>query len=248
VLLAEQAATLDLISGGRLDLGVGKGYRHSEFAGFAIDPAEAEARFDESLGVLLKAFASDAPFTHRGRFWRFEQVVVEPAPHQRPHPPIWLAAGSEASVADCARRGCNLLVNQFASPAEVGRLIGLYRAGLAAAGHAFHPGRVGVARNLWVARDRAEADAARARQAADHAGIEAVSVGALSRGAHILAYERDGGGREAHSLIGSADEIAGQLEGLRAQGVAYVLLNARSDAGNMRRFASQVMPAFAAKD
>src|SRR6478736_4048105 len=58
VLLAEQAATLDLLSGGRLDFGIGKGYRHNEFAGFCVPPEEAEPRFDESLAVLLKAWTS----------------------------------------------------------------------------------------------------------------------------------------------------------------------------------------------
>src|SRR5262245_40362692 len=53
VLLAEQAATLDLVSGGRLDFGVGKGYRHSEFKGFGVPPEEAQARFDESVEVMI---------------------------------------------------------------------------------------------------------------------------------------------------------------------------------------------------
>jgi len=56
VLLAEQAATLDLLSGGRLDFGIGKGYRHNEFAGFCIPLEEADARFEESLEVITKAF------------------------------------------------------------------------------------------------------------------------------------------------------------------------------------------------
>ena len=54
VLLAEQAATLDLISGGRFDFGIGKGYRHSEFKGFQIAPEEAEARFEEALEVMTR--------------------------------------------------------------------------------------------------------------------------------------------------------------------------------------------------
>src|SRR5215203_3575082 len=74
VLLAEQAATLDLLSGGRLDFGVGKGYRHNEFSGFAMPPEEAEGRFEEALSVILRAFASDEPFSHRGRYWRFDDI------------------------------------------------------------------------------------------------------------------------------------------------------------------------------
>ena len=245
VLLAEQAATVDLLSGGRLDLGVGKGYRHAEFAGFGIPVEEADARFEESLALLVRAFSSDAPFTHRGRFWRFEAITVEPAPYQRPHPPLWLAAGSGLSVAACARRGCNLLLNQFASPEEIGGLVSIYREELEAAGHRFDPLRVGVARNLWVAQDARDAVLARQRQAAHHARINALSVGDQSRGSHILAYEAEGGGREAHSLIGSASQIREQLEGLRHHGVAYVLLNAQSDIGNVRRFAEEVQPAFA---
>src|ERR1700746_3689238 len=66
VLLAEQAATLDLLSGGSLVCGIGKGYRHNEFAWFCIPLEEADARFEESLGVLTKAFTSETPFSHQG--------------------------------------------------------------------------------------------------------------------------------------------------------------------------------------
>src|SRR5580765_6762621 len=66
VLLAEQIATLDLISGGRLDFGIGKGYRHTEFEGFCIPPGEAQARFDEALEIMLKAWTTRGRFSHEG--------------------------------------------------------------------------------------------------------------------------------------------------------------------------------------
>ena len=116
VLLAEQAATLDLISGGRLDFGIGKGYRHNEFAGFRIPPEEAEPRFEESVEVMTKAFVSRERFSHRGKFWQFDDIVVEPPPAQQPHPPFWVAAGSEASIRRAAQRGFNLILDQYASP------------------------------------------------------------------------------------------------------------------------------------
>src|SRR6266511_3745645 len=77
VLLAEQAATLDLLSGGRLDFGIGKGYRHNEFTGFGISQEEAEARFEEALVVITRSWLSRRRFSHYGRFWTFEDIVVE---------------------------------------------------------------------------------------------------------------------------------------------------------------------------
>src|SRR5881227_1829570 len=108
VLLAEQAATLDLLSGGRLDFGVGKGYRYNEFVGFDLPMDEADARFEEALEVMTQAFTSDEPFSHRGRYWEFDNIIVEPPPAQRPHPPFWMGAGSQRSVAEVSRRGYNL--------------------------------------------------------------------------------------------------------------------------------------------
>src|SRR5271167_2592549 len=66
VLLAEQAATIDLMSDGRLELGVGKGYRHNEFASFCIPPEQAEERFEESLALIVKSWTSEERFSHHG--------------------------------------------------------------------------------------------------------------------------------------------------------------------------------------
>jgi alkanesulfonate monooxygenase SsuD/methylene tetrahydromethanopterin reductase-like flavin-dependent oxidoreductase (luciferase family) len=114
VLLAEQAATLDLLSGGRLDFGVGRGYRHNEFSGFRIPMEEADARYEEALAVITRAWTSDAPFTHHGKYWQFDEVIVEPPTAQKPHPPFWVGAGSRGSITKVAERGYNLLLDQFA--------------------------------------------------------------------------------------------------------------------------------------
>src|SRR4029077_1487884 len=128
VLLAEQAATLDLISGGRLDFGVGKGYRHSEFHGFQIAPEEAEARFDETVALMIRAWTTRERFSHRGRFWNFADIVVEPPPAQKPHPPLWVAAGSAASIRRAAARGFNLILDQYAGAQALGERIAIYKA------------------------------------------------------------------------------------------------------------------------
>jgi alkanesulfonate monooxygenase SsuD/methylene tetrahydromethanopterin reductase-like flavin-dependent oxidoreductase (luciferase family) len=165
VLLAEQAATLDLMSGGRLDFGVGKGYRHSEFAGFCTPYEEAEARFEEALQVIIKAWTSNVRFSYDGNFWQYEDIIVEPPTSQMPHPPIWIAASKPESIRNVAARGCKLLLDQFASTETVGERLALFRAECEARDRAFDPMDVAVARNLYVARDAGDAQTALARLA-----------------------------------------------------------------------------------
>jgi alkanesulfonate monooxygenase SsuD/methylene tetrahydromethanopterin reductase-like flavin-dependent oxidoreductase (luciferase family) len=151
VLLAEEAATLDLVSGGRLDFGIGKGYRHSEFTGFQIPREEADARFEEAIEVIVRSWLTRSRFSHRGRFWSFQDIIVEPPPAQQPHPPLWVAAGSAASITRAAARGFNLMLDQYASVQQIGERIALYRAKCAAHGRPYDPMQVAVARQLYVA-------------------------------------------------------------------------------------------------
>jgi len=246
VLLAEQAATLDLISGGRLDLGIGKGYRHSEFTGFAIASEEADARFEESIEVMTRAWLSRQRFSHRGRFWRFENIVVEPPPAQQPHPPLWVAAASEASIRRAAARGFNLILDQYASAEAVGERIALYRSTRAAHGWPFNPMQVAVARQLYVARDRSDAQAALARQAQYTQRTVDVSRSPGGKtGSHVLAYAGQAGGTEEHALYGTPDELAAKLDELHRAGAEYLLLTIFGGVDQLRRFAREVMPAFA---
>src|SRR6476659_10905701 len=153
VLLAEAAATIDLLSGGRLEFGVGKGYRANEFAGFCIPIAEADARFEESLSVILKAWTSNERFSHHGKYWHFENIVVEPPTKQQPHPPVWMAAGQPDSIRKVAQRGAKLLLDQFASVPLTIERFNIYKAEVEACGRRFDPMDVGVARAFYVAKD-----------------------------------------------------------------------------------------------
>jgi alkanesulfonate monooxygenase SsuD/methylene tetrahydromethanopterin reductase-like flavin-dependent oxidoreductase (luciferase family) len=247
VLLAEQVATLDLISGGRFDFGIGKGYRHSEFNGFQIAPDEAEARFEEALAFITRAFTERARFSHKGRFFHFEDVVVEPPPAQSPHPPFWVAAGNPHSIARAAERGFNLILDQYASPATLGERIGIYKNTRAAKGLGFNPMQVAVARQLYVATDKADKDAALKRQAEyTKRTIDSARAPDRKGGSHVLAYAEKAGATEENALFGTPDEIAKMLEALRAAGVAYVLLTVSGGVEQLRRFARDIMPAFAA--
>jgi probable F420-dependent oxidoreductase len=243
VLLAEQAATLDLLSGGRLDLGVGKGYRHTEFEGFCIPPGEAEARFDEALEVILKAWASRDRFSHEGRFWRFKNVVVEPPPQQAPHPPLWTGAASPASIKRAARRGHNLILDQFAAAEVLGERIALFRAEVEARGRRYDPMQVVVARDMFVVDNERQREAAVERNNRVHARTLSVSrAPGREGGSHILGYAHTAQQQRESPLIGTPEEILAKLRKLSAAGVEYVMLNPAGSCANLRRFAREVMP------
>jgi alkanesulfonate monooxygenase SsuD/methylene tetrahydromethanopterin reductase-like flavin-dependent oxidoreductase (luciferase family) len=246
VLLAEQAATLDLISGGRFDFGIGKGYRHSEFKGFQIAPEEAEARFEEAIAVMTRAWTSRQRFSHRGRYWHFEDIVVEPPPAQKPYPPLWVAAGSEPSIRRAAARGFNLILDQYAGAQAIRERIGIYKAERRAHGLSFDPMQVAVARQLYVAKDEADKRAALERQAAyTKRTVDVSRAPDRKAGSHVLAYADKAGGTEENALFGTPDEICAMLEAVRAAGANHVLLTVAGGAPQLRRFARDIMPAFA---
>jgi alkanesulfonate monooxygenase SsuD/methylene tetrahydromethanopterin reductase-like flavin-dependent oxidoreductase (luciferase family) len=252
VLLAEQAATLDLLSGGRLDFGIGKGYRYNEFAGFRVPMEEADARFDECLDVLFKAWTSNEKFSHRGKYWSFDDIVVEPPTAQRPHPAIWMGAGGESSVRQVAERGFNLLLGQYASPADVGRSIAAYRSAVEAQGRRFDPLSVGVTRAFFVCDSEADKEAALERRLANRVRQLklATSPDGTVRGGPDRATGNPDVVNRASAMYGTADEIAWKLDELRNTGAGYVLINGGGSGGgergrtSLRRFAREVMPGF----
>ena len=247
VLLAEQVATLDLLSNGRVDFGIGKGYRYNEFAGFAMPMEEAEERFDESLEVMLKAWTLDTPWSHRGKYWQFDGVVVEPPTAQKPHPPLWMGAGSPGSIKKVAAHGYSLLLDQFASVEQIGERIALYRAEVEALGRTYDPMSVGVTRSVNVVRNSAELEQALETRLAGRRRIDRLAQRPDGQNhASALSYADTREAAEAGALYGTPDEISAKLQALRDAGAEYVLLNPAGGIASLRRFAREVMPAFSA--
>src|SRR5216683_355989 len=247
VLLAEQAATLDLLSGGRLDFGIGKGYRHNEFAGFCVDMEEADGRFDEAMAVITQDFVSDAPFSHKGRYWQYDNIVVEPPSAQRPHPPFWMGAGSERSVRQVAERGYNMLLGQHDLAEDVIRHVAQFRSDVEARGRRYDPMQVGVARAVYFADTTEELEAAYVRRYQGHLRINKL---AERPGDERERFARHDEAEIRHlcdetAIFGTPDQIARKLEALRAGGVEYVIVNFGGSRENIRRFARDIMPAFA---
>jgi len=245
VLLAEQAATIDLLSNGRLDFGIGKGYRHNEFAGFCVPMEEADARFEESLELLVKAWTMDSPWSHHGKYWQFDNVVVEPPTAQKPHPPFWMGAGHPESIARVAERGHNLLLDQFSPIETIGERIQIFKREVEKRGRRFDPMSVAVTRSVNVVMTPEEKQkAVEARMAARLRTEQLAQRPDGQNTASIMSYAMTPDASEESALYGTPDEIMAKLERLRELGAAYVLLNSAGGRKTLQRFAKEIMPAF----
>ncbi len=245
VLVAEEAATLDLLSNGRLDFGVGKGYRPYEFSGFCIPQDESTARFDEAIDVIRKAWTSKGRFSYEGRWWRYDNIVVEPAPIQQPHPPFWMGAGSPESIRRAAREGYNLLLDQIAPVDVIIDRVRVFREECEAIGRRYDPMMVGVTRGLQIVHNDEE------RRRAILTRREVLkNIGDLARGPgaeryHQIKDDPDNFELDDAPLLGTPEEIIERLKRLEAGGIENVLFAAPgASIAGLRTFAEEIMPAF----
>jgi alkanesulfonate monooxygenase SsuD/methylene tetrahydromethanopterin reductase-like flavin-dependent oxidoreductase (luciferase family) len=240
VLVAEQVATLDLLTGGRVDFGVGKGYRKAEFDGFCIPMDEASERFDEAMEIIRKAWTTPhdkngGRFSHHGKRWHYDNILVEPEPLQRPHPPLWLAAGSHDSVRRAAREGYNLLLDQLAQVDQIIQRIAIFREECERVGRAYDPLMVATARPLQMIHHESE----RAQAYETRKRVLGV-IGDLARDKLADRVEDD-----TAPLLGLPEEVIARLKQLEAGGATNILLvDPNASVANLRAFAREVMPAF----
>ena len=252
ILLAEQAATLDLLSGGRLDFGIGTGYRYNEFVGFDVGMTEAREKFEESIDLILKAWTSEERFSHKGKYWTFNDIIVEPPPSRKPHPVVWMGASSDRSIREVARRGFNLLLGQYASPADVAHNISVFREAVEGRGETWDSMRVGVTRAFFVSESEQEREDALERRLANR--LRQLKLATAPDGTMLGGPDRaEGDPNEINlnsAIYGTPDQIAGRLHDLENAGVGYVLINGGGSGGgerglrSLRRFAKEIMPEF----
>ena len=172
--LAEEVALLDMLSGGRVNWGAGRGFSRGEYTAFDIPDHESTSRFRETVEIVLKAWTSER-LNFKGDYFSYEDVEVLPKPMQQPHPPVWMAAGSDGAISWAASRGFSVLLGPHDSRAMLAQKRKLYGDGLAAAGHVD-----GGPRSADGAADRARYHA-RARDAGRPA--RGGMAGAVLRGA-----------------------------------------------------------------
>ena len=119
--VAEQWATLDLLSGGRVEFAAGRGYDRREYLPFHVSFEDNQEIFEEGMEVVRRLWAADGPISHHGKYYSFENVSITPKPVQRPLP-AYVASFSRPSIELAARLGCGLIVAPFAAAMSYGGL------------------------------------------------------------------------------------------------------------------------------
>jgi alkanesulfonate monooxygenase SsuD/methylene tetrahydromethanopterin reductase-like flavin-dependent oxidoreductase (luciferase family) len=136
--IAEEVATVDHLSQGRFDFGIGRSGSPRAYDVLGIPYGESQARFEEALEIIRQAFKGE-PFSYHGKFFHFDKALVAPRPYQQPHPPMRMAANSPETFPLVARLGLQLFagLRDLGIP-ELKRYVASYRAAWREAGH---PGR-----------------------------------------------------------------------------------------------------------
>lgn len=154
--LAEEIALLDILSGGRVNWGAGRGFDPKEFQTFLVPIEQSMARFHEVVDIVLKAWTNER-LTYHGKFFSFEDVEVLPKPLQQHHPPVWMASGSLEALQWAASAGHSVLMGPHASHVEVGQQREFYCQQLEHHGYSFAGREIPTARLLAIAPSDAEA-------------------------------------------------------------------------------------------
>lgn len=265
--LAEEAATVDQLSGGRLIFGVGRSGVARTYEAYGVPYGESRERFAEILDIVRKAWTQEK-VSYQGKFHHFEDVAVVPKPFQQPVPEIRVAATSADTFVENGRRGLPIFVAvRYETAAEIAPHIADYRTALAAAGQ--KGGGVFLRVPAYIAatdaQARAEAEpslihffrqqAALLADSAKRAGVDGADRRAqTARRLEKMTYEE---ALQGTILIGSPDSVAKRLEELRQElGLDGVLMElncgGRIPHENvmtaLRLLCQEVMPHFAAPD
>src|SRR5438477_3814655 len=146
--LAKDLSTLDQLSRGRIQIGVGTGGRHRMFSAFQVDPTSLVARFNEGLR-LMKALWTEPRVNFDGRFWQLEGAAMEPKPFQKPHPPIWFGGHHPAALRRAVRHGDGFFGARSSTTAQFAEHVRAVRDALAEAGRVAADFR--IAKGVYIA-------------------------------------------------------------------------------------------------
>ena len=262
VRLAEQAAVVDLLSGGRLELGVGRGSQPKEFKTFGVKPSESRKRLVEGMEIVSRLLEGEQ-VTFEGEYYQCKDVQIFPQPIQKPRPPIWLAGTSPETYTYAGKNGFKIMASAgFKGPQVYREKMKLYEEAVAAAGGDTSDIDYTMTHRFYVCEDNEQADYLKSFERGLSSYLEYRSrVNEVEftdeEGRHLQrnwSYKLDvreflkGGG-----VIGSAKENIQELYRLRDDfGLNHVILGVYGDGMKheeslrlLERFAKEVAPAMA---
>jgi probable F420-dependent oxidoreductase len=221
--LAKSLSTLDQLSRGRIEIGVGTGGPGRPFAAFGVDPRRYVARFTEGI-ELMKALWTQPRVTFDGEFWQLQDEAMEPKPFQKPYPPLWFGAASEPALRRAVRRGDGFFGAGSTPTARFAEQVAVVRAALAEAGRPAES--FPIAKRVYVAIDD---HAERARERINAALTEL--------------YGRRVEAIEAAAVAGTAADCVRELHQVAEAGAGLILCTALFDqAEQMEQLAAAVIP------
>ena len=221
--LAKSLASLDQLSRGRIDVGVGTGGKMRPFAAFGVDPDRYAARFTEGV-ELMKALWTQPRVTFDGEFWQLRDAAMEPRPFQKPHPPLWFGANSPTALRRAVRLGDGFFGAGATPTARFAEQVQLVREALAAAGRAATD--FAIAKRVYIAIDE---DAGRARRRMNDA-MENL-------------YGRRVPDIEAAAIAGTPADCVAAVREVAAAGAELILFTAMFDqAEHAERLAAEIIP------
>ena len=247
--IAEQLATLDVMSGGRLVFGAGLGYRDVEFKAFGTTAHDRVQRLEENLEAIKRLWTENN-VSMKGSHFELDRATVSLKPIQRPHPPIWLGANADVAVRRAARLADTWFINPHQRMDTIERQLSLYKQALAELGKPM-PDELPLMREIFVARTRAEA-VRLARPYLEEKYKVYQQWGqqkAMPKGDDDLSLDFDELTRDRF-LLGSSDEVAEQIVGYNQRlGVNRMILSVHwvgmphsQVVDTLNLFATEVMP------
>jgi len=221
--LARSLSTLDQLSRGRIEIGVGTGGKGRPFAAFGVDPQRYVARFTEGI-ALMKALWTEPRVTFDGEFWQLKEAAMEPKPFQKPHPPLWIGAAGPTAVRRAVRLGDGFFGAGSAPTAAFAEQVTIVRRALAESGRPAQD--FPIAKRVYIAVDE---NAGRARERIN-AALERL-------------YGHRSASIEAAAVAGTPADCVRDVRAVAEAGAELILFTALFDqAEQAERLAAEVIP------
>ncbi len=246
--LAEEVAMLDVLSGGRVNWGAGRGFDPVEFTSFGVPLDQSKQRFREVVEIVLAAWQNER-LTWQSENWRFEDVEVLPKPAQKPHPPVWIAAGSPDAVQWAGEQGYTIMLGPHGPFDLIASHREAFRKTLAANGHSLDGREIPITRFIATADTEREAEEIARRGAAWIVATYKNEAKGIAN--PTTTEEADGRLREVDpveryldgiAIWGTPERIVDRLLQLAAEAELDYLLCAPLSHASFMMFTEKVMP------